>query len=95
MPNIDQKELDRLREMEAKQKKRWKTQNEHTAKLYDRINIAVPKGYKDKIKATAAKQGTSINAFRSNAIIKAVDNASTAGQPAEPDPQEETPDWFN
>ena len=50
-----------------------KTSNEskakYNAKAYDRINIAVPKGRKDIIKARADAKGQSINAY----IISAID----------------------
>lgn len=50
-----------------------KTSNEskakYNAKAYDRINIAVPKGRKDIIKARAEAKGQSINAY----IISAID----------------------
>lgn len=37
--------------------------NKYNAKAYDRINLAVPKGTKDKIKEEADKRGLSINGF--------------------------------
>ena len=40
----------------------------HNAKTYDRINIAVPKGQKDIIKARAEASGQSINAYINTAI---------------------------
>ena len=49
-----------------------KTSNEskakYNAKAYDRINIAVPKGQKDIIKARAEASGQSINAYINAAI---------------------------
>lgn len=49
-----------------------KTSNEskakYNAKAYDRINIAVPKGQKDTIKARAEAKGQSINAYINTAI---------------------------
>lgn len=49
-----------------------KTSNEskakYNAKAYDRINIAVPKGQKDIIKACAEAKGQSINAYINSAI---------------------------
>lgn len=49
-----------------------KTSNEskakYNAKAYDRINIAVPKGQKDIIKACAEASGQSINAYINTAI---------------------------
>ncbi len=42
--------------------------NRYNAKAYDRINIAVPKGKKEKIQAEAQKNGESINAYINRAI---------------------------
>ena len=42
--------------------------NKYNAKAYDRINIAVPKGQKDIIKARAEAKGQSINAYINAAI---------------------------
>ena len=49
--------------------KRIATNNRWTNAHYDRINIAVPKGRKDEIKALAEIRGQSVNAY----IISAVD----------------------
>lgn len=49
--------------------KRIATNNRWTNAHYDRINIAVPKGRKDEIKALADTRGQSVNAY----IISAVD----------------------
>lgn len=40
----------------------------YNAKAYDRINIAVPKGRKDEIKAHAEAHGQSVNGFINAAI---------------------------
>lgn len=37
--------------------------NRYIKEHYDRINFAIPKGEKDKIKATAARMGVSINEY--------------------------------
>lgn len=37
--------------------------NEFIAGAYDRINLTVPKGDKDKIKAHAQSKGESVNAY--------------------------------
>ena len=46
--------------------------NRYNAKAYDRINIAVPKGKKDKIKAYAESCGESVNGFVNRAIDEAM-----------------------
>ncbi|RKJ78381.1 hypothetical protein D7X33_09910 [Butyricicoccus sp. 1XD8-22] len=43
-------------------------QNKYIAKAYDRINLVVRKGEKDKIKFHAEKRGESINGFINRAI---------------------------
>jgi len=48
---------------------RIRANNKYAAKAYDRINIAVPKGRKNEIKALADTQGQSVNAY----IISAID----------------------
>lgn len=54
-----------------------KTSNEskakYNAKAYDRINIAVPKGRKEEIKAMAERRGQSINGFVNALIDEAVE----------------------
>ena len=42
--------------------------NTFIAKAYDRINLTVPKGYKDCIQEHAFKNGESVNAFINRAI---------------------------
>jgi predicted HicB family RNase H-like nuclease len=42
--------------------------NRYNAKAYDRINIAIPKGMKERIKAAADSQGVSVNAFMGQLI---------------------------
>ena len=51
----------------AERKAKW--QNDYIAKKYDRINLTIPKGQKDKIKAHAEKYDKgSVNAFINRAI---------------------------
>ena len=47
---------------------RIKANNSYNEKAYDRINIDVPKGRKDLIKAHAESKGESINGFVNRAI---------------------------
>jgi uncharacterized protein (DUF1778 family) len=44
------------------------SKNAWNAKNYDRINLTVPKGQKDLIKAYAESQGKSVNGFINEAI---------------------------
>ena len=44
--------------------------NKYVKNNYDRVNLTVPKGKKEKIKAHAEAQGESVNGF----INRAIDN---------------------
>lgn len=50
-----------------------KAQNKYIAKVYDRINLTVPKGKKDSIQAHATQTGESVNAFINRAIDEAME----------------------
>ena len=47
---------------------------------YDRLDLTMPKGCKEELKAHAAAQGESVNAFINRAITEAIerDNARSA-----------------
>lgn len=45
-----------------------RAQNKYIAKAYDRINLTVPKGKKDQIKAYADAHGESVNGLINRAI---------------------------
>ena len=47
---------------------RRRANEKYNAKAYDRINIAIPKGDKEKIKTHAEQQGESLNGFVKRAI---------------------------
>lgn len=49
-------------------KAQQKATNKWIASAYDRINLTVPKGKKDTIKAHAEGKGESVNAFINRAI---------------------------
>ena len=55
----------------AERKAKW--QNDYIAKTYDRINLTVPKGEKEAIKAHADRQGESVNSFINRAIKETMD----------------------
>lgn len=46
--------------------------NKYIAKAYDRINLTVPKGDKDKIKVFAERNGESVNGFINRLIAEAM-----------------------
>lgn len=58
---------------------RTRAQNKYIAKAYDRINLVVPKGNKDQLKAHAEKMGESVNGFIQRAILETMarDNAES------------------
>jgi uncharacterized protein (DUF1778 family) len=47
--------------------------NRYNNKAYDRINLTVPKGQKEVIKAYAEAHGESLNGFIQKAIAKAME----------------------
>ena len=50
-----------------------RAQNKYIAKAYDRINLTVPKGQKDEIKAHAdVFDGGSVNGFINRAIAETI-----------------------
>ena len=48
----------------------------YIAKAYDRINLTVPKGKKDTIKAHAESHGQSVNSFINEAIDEKMERDS-------------------
>lgn len=50
------------------QKRAFRYNNEFNKTAYDRINLTVPKGNKDKIKAHAEQNGESVNGFINRAV---------------------------
>lgn len=57
--------------------------NKYMAANYDRINLTVPKGQKDTIKAHAEAQGESLNAFINRAITETMERDAPAAKEAE------------
>lgn len=72
--NATAEELRRLQEIERKQKERYKKQNEHTNKLYDRISFTVPKGRKKEIEAVAGANNVTLNKFVSEIVLGILNN---------------------
>lgn len=52
--------------------------NKYMAKNYDRINLTVPKGRKDIIKAHAEQHGESVNGFVNRAIAETLERDNAA-----------------
>lgn len=61
----------------AERKAKW--QNDYIAKAYDRINLTVPKGQKERIRAGAAVTGESTNAFINRLINAELDRLRALG----------------
>ena len=64
-----------------------KVQNEWIAAKYDRINLTVPKGDKEKIALAAALQGQSVNAYINKAITDRMEREAT-GKQTEAEPKQ-------
>ena len=54
--------------------------NRYMAKVYDRINVLVPKGRKDTIKAHADQRGESMSGFITRAIDETMERDTERGQ---------------
>ena len=54
-------------------KAQQKATNKWIAKSYDRVNLTVPKGRKDEIKAHAERKGESVNGFINRIIDEAME----------------------
>ena len=53
--------------------------NSWIAEKLDRINLTVPKGQKELIKAHAEAQGESVNAFINRAITETIERDTASG----------------
>ena len=54
--------------MEGKKFNQFSYQNDFISKNYDRVNLTVPKGKKEKIREAAKAEGKSVNEFINAAI---------------------------
>lgn len=61
-----------------------KSKNEWIAKAYDRINLTLPKGQKDIIKAHAESRGESVNGFITRSIGETMERDKGAGEGGHP-----------
>ena len=68
----------------AVSKAQQKAVNKYMAANYDRVNVTMPKGKKDVIKAHAETRGESVNAFIGRAIDETMehDNGAVSGSAA-------------
>lgn len=69
----------------AVSKAQQKAVNKYVAANYDRVNVTMPKGKKDVIKAHAEARGESVNGFIGRAIDEAMerDNGAASGSVAQ------------
>ena len=65
----------------AERKAKW--QNDYISRTYDRVNLTIPKGQKETIKAHAETHSESLNAFINRAITETMERDNTATEEAE------------
>lgn len=53
--------------------------NKYISKAYDRINLTVPKGQKERLQAHAEAHGESVNGFINRAISEVMERENRAG----------------
>ena len=71
--------------------KQYKRQNEHIKENYDRVSVTLPKGTKERIKAT----GESINSFIIRSVLADLDRLEgKAEQPGPAEPAEDKPPFM-
>ena len=61
-------------------KAQQKAQNKWISKVYDRVNLTLPKGQKDIVQAHAEAQGESVNGFIGRAIAETMERDSKGGK---------------
>ena len=64
----------------AERKAKW--QNDYISRTYDRVNLTIPKGQKETIKAHAETQSESLNAFINRAITQTMERDTAATEEA-------------
>ena len=62
-------------------KKQQASVNRYIAKFYDRINLTVPKGKKERIQSYAQSVGESVNGFINRAIDDAMRDENKTDSP--------------
>ena len=67
---LTKREEERAKKLFEREKKRFDYQNEYNKKNYDRININVPKGYKDKLRSLGV---TNFSAFAKELFDKEIE----------------------
>lgn len=64
--------------MSPASKAQQKAVNKYMKKNYDRVNLVMPKGRKDTVKAHAEKNGESLNGFINRAIDETIERDEQA-----------------
>lgn len=67
----------------AGENKKSEYRNAWIAEKLDRVNLTMPKGQKENVKAHAETQGESLNAFINRAITETMERDTTTGEGAE------------
>ena len=70
--------------MEGKKFNQFSYQNDFISKNYDRVNLTVPKGKKEKIREAAKAEGKSVNEFINAAIDARMSGTGAPAQQQEP-----------
>ncbi len=55
-------------------------QNDYNRKKYDRINLTMPKGKKERVRIAAAAAGQSVNEYINAAIDRALNSGAAAAE---------------
>lgn len=59
--------------------------NKYISKAYDRINLTVPKGQKERLQAHAEAHGESVNGFINRAILETLERETRSNGQQEAD----------
>lgn len=55
-------------EVKKKLEERYNKQNDFNRENYDRVSVMFPKGFREKVKEQAKKEGKSLNAYITEAV---------------------------
>lgn len=66
----------------AERKAKW--QNDYISRTYDRVNLTMPKGQKEAVRAHAEAQGESLNGFINRAISTVIEQDNCGREAVEP-----------
>ena len=72
----------------AQSKAHIRATNKYISKAYDRVNLTLPKGYKEEVRTHAEQQGLSLNAYINKLISE--DMKKTNGPAGTPWPSQST-----